>query len=264
MENRETHRRSQWHPSWEVLVNSVIKMSVVVASIVASLWAGSTAAQAEETTIVAFGDSTTATRGPLKIYAKVLEQELPARGLAVRVINAGIGGHNTNNARARFQKDVLAHEPDVVIVQFGINDSAVDVWRKPPAREPRVSLKTYAANLTHLVKTLTARKTRVGLMTPNPLRWTPKLKTLYGKPPYDVEDADGFNVLLKKYAQAVRELGKREQVTVIDVYATFETFGKKDGQSVDDLLLDGMHPNDRGQRIVAELLVEALAGKQGR
>ena len=69
-------------------------------------------------------------------------------------------------------------------------------------------------------------------------------------------------MLLKKYAQAVRALGKREKVTVIDVYAAFEAFGKKAGQSVDDLLLDGMHPNDRGQRIVGGLLVEALAGEQ--
>ena len=43
------------------------------------------------------------------------------------IINAGIGGHNTENARARLQKDVLSKNPDVVIIQFGINDAAIDV-----------------------------------------------------------------------------------------------------------------------------------------
>ena len=222
----------------------------------AGLWVGEI--QAVDT-IVAFGDSTTAARGKLRVYAGCLAGELKKRGRSVRVINAGVGGHHTDMARRRFQKDVLAREPDVVVIQFGINDAAVDVWKNPPATKPRVSLKRYETNLLHFVKTLKARGTRVILMTPNPMRWTPRLRQLYGKPPYLVDDSDGFNVLLEKYAAVVRRIGQGQKVPVADVYAAFQVHGKLAGQSMDDLLLDGMHPNNRGQKIVCDLLLKQLA-----
>ncbi len=40
----------------------------------------------------------------------------------MEVINAGIGGNNSENARARLEKDVLSREPDLVIMMFGTND----------------------------------------------------------------------------------------------------------------------------------------------
>ena len=95
-------------------------------------------------------------------------------------------------------------------------------------------------------------------MTPNPLRWTPQMRKLYGKPPYQPDDTDGFNVKLKAYAEAMRRIAKTEQLPLIDVYQAFEEFGARDGQTVDDLLLDGIHPNERGQRIVADHLLAVL------
>lgn len=67
-------------------------------------------------TIVAFGDSITALRGNLRVYPALIEEELTARGRKIRVVNAGIGGNTTEQAKSRFEKDVLAHEPDVVVV----------------------------------------------------------------------------------------------------------------------------------------------------
>ena len=211
-----------------------------------------------DVTIVTFGDSTTAARGELKVYADVLQDELPERGLDVRVINAGIGGHHTGNARERFENDVLSQNPDVVVIQFGINDAAVDVWKDPPATESRVSLTDYEKNLRHFVRVLVDRRTRVVLMTPNPLRWTPKMRDMYGKPPYLPNDVNGFNVKLASYAETMRQVASTEKVPLIDVYQRFEQFGMTDGQSVDDLLLDGIHPNEKGHRLVADLLTEVL------
>ena len=90
-------------------------------------------------------------------------------------------------------------------------------------------------------------------MTPNPLRWTDKLKKMYGKNPYNPVDPDGFNVRLRDYAMVVRRLAKEESVRLIDVYQAFEEAG-----DVDALLLDGMHPNDRGHRLIADRLLRIL------
>jgi len=49
---------------------------------------------AEPTTLVVFGDSTTAKRGELRIYAEVLQQELPRKGLPVHAVDAGVGGNH--------------------------------------------------------------------------------------------------------------------------------------------------------------------------
>jgi lysophospholipase L1-like esterase len=212
----------------------------------------------EEVTIVAFGDSTTASRGELKVYADILRQELPDRGQSVRVINAGIGGNHSEHARVRFEKDVLSHQPDIVIIQFGINDAAVDVWKDPPASEPRIPLAEYEQNLRRFINVLAERKVNVILMTPNPLRWTPKMRELYGKPPYLPNDTNGFNIKLMDYAATTREIARTEDVPLIDVYQIFESFGKTASQSVDDLLLDGIHPNERGHRLIADPLIATL------
>ena len=176
----------------------------------------------------------------------------------MRVINAGVGGNTTEMARKRFEADVLSHQPGIAIVQFGINDSMIDVWKAPPATQPRVSLERYEANLRHFIQTLKSKNTRVLLMTPNPLRWTPKLKEMYGRPPYQPEEPDGFNGQLVPYCEAVRRVAHEEGAELIDVQRAFFDEAQKQGVSVDTLLLDGMHPNSQGHRIVADLLIERL------
>lgn len=209
---------------------------------------------AEPPTIVAFGDSTTAIRGTLTVYATLLQEEL--RG--VKVINAGVGGNTTQMALKRLETDVLAHAPKLVIVQFGINDAAVDLWKTPPAASPRVPLEQYVQNLRTIVQAVKAKGAQVILMTPNPMRWTPILKEKYGKPPYEVDKPEGFNTPMVPYCEAMTKLAQEEEVALINVQELFRTYAKKMNLEVDKLLLDGMHPNDEGQRIVATALRECI------
>ena len=217
----------------------------------------------EWTKIVAFGDSTTAPRGKLVVYADILRRELPAKGVDAWVINSGVGGNDTNRARQRFERDVLAHKPSLAIIQFGINDAAFDIWKKPPAKKPRVSLARYQENLTFFIEQLHKQNAKVILMTPNPLRWTPKLREMYGRPPYDPNDPSGFSTVLKGYAAAARRLAQTKGVPLVDIYAGYEAYAREDGQSMDELLLDGMHPNAKGHRMAADLLAESVIALMG-
>lgn len=209
-------------------------------------------------TIVAFGDSTTAPRSRTEIYAALLANDLTFDGAPVRVINSGVGSNTSANAKSRFETDVLAHKPGVAILQFGINDAAVDVWKKPPATTPRVALADYRANLSGMVRTLRQRGVRVVLMTPNPLSWTPALFNLYARPPYLPDDPDGMNVLLRDYAEAVRGIARDEGAGLVDVFAAFKEADRKPGRKPGWLCPDGMHPGDDGHRLVADLLIEHL------
>ncbi|MEO8497654.1 MAG: exo-alpha-sialidase [Planctomycetota bacterium] len=208
-----------------------------------------------------FGDSTTAPRpGAVeKVYAVRLQESLLGMGSSLNVCNAGQGSNTTRDAKARFERDVLKYKPRVVVIQFGINDAAVDVWREPPATEPRVSIAEYEANLRVMIATARERGAKVVLMTTNPLRWTNRLKELYGKPPYDPDSADGFDApLLAKYNEQIRRLAKELGTGLVDVRAAFDAYAAEPGHTLDELLLDGMHPNDQGHAITAELLLPVI------
>lgn len=206
-------------------------------------------------TIVVFGDSTTAMNESFPVYGSLLESELTRRyGAPVKVINAGVKGNTTEAAAKRFDADVIAHRPDLVVIQFGINDATTDVWKIPPATEPRVRLRQFSGNLKNFVQALQRENVAVVLMTPNPLQWTPRLVELYGKPPYDVSDPDGLNLNLKTYADEIRRLGAECGVPVVDVMAAHRNRLPTDPP----WLSDGMHPNQPGHEIVAERLVDLI------
>jgi lysophospholipase L1-like esterase len=209
--------------------------------------------------IIMFGDSTTAPRGSLKVYTTRVEAALQSAGGTVGIYNAGIGGNTTRDAHKRMQADVLQYKPRLVVIQFGINDSAVDVWKKPPATTPRVPLKEYLLNLRTMITAAQKAQAKVILMTTNPLRWTPKLKDVYGKPPYDPAAEDGFDsATLAGYNEALRKLAAELKVPLVDVRAAYPEFAKQHQTTIEGMLLDGMHPNDLGQQLVAELLVPAI------
>jgi lysophospholipase L1-like esterase len=207
--------------------------------------------------VVAFGDSTTAPRGKVRVFAQRLEETVGRNDHRVRVINSGVPRDTTRAARERLARDVIAHHPRFATISFGINDSAVDVFNG--ATQPRVPLREYEQNLAWMVSRLREQDIRPILMTPNPVAWTDELKKLYGKPPYRPDDADGWNVLLKEYAQAVRRVAESNDVPLVDTYRLFQAYAAEPGHALNDLMSDGMHPNDAGHDIIADQVALLLA-----
>lgn len=92
--------------------------------------------------IVCFGDSLTFGTGASegRDYPSVLEKLT-----GVEVINAGVPGNTTENALERVDEDVLAYEPDVVLITLGGNDL-----------KNRVGEPTARANLTTIIQRIQA------------------------------------------------------------------------------------------------------------
>ena len=211
--------------------------------------------------VVAFGASTTAFRPGVveKVYSERVAEMLANQGVFVSVHNAGVGGNSSRDALGRFQRDVLRHKPRVVVIQFGINDSAVDVWKSPPATVPRVPLAEYIRNFRSMIAAAQQQNVKVILMTTNPLRWTQRLKDAYGKPPYNPEAEDGFEAPhLVEYNEAIRKLAQELELRLVDVHAAYPAFAAKNNTDVKGLLPDGMHPNDLGHQLVSELLTPVI------
>jgi acyl-CoA thioesterase-1 len=78
---------------------------------------------ADPLTIVALGDSLTEGFGvsPRDAYPFLLQERLHRRGIACRVINAGVSGDTCRNVLARLEA-VFRRAPDLVILEIGVND----------------------------------------------------------------------------------------------------------------------------------------------
>jgi lysophospholipase L1-like esterase len=209
--------------------------------------------------IFMFGDSTTAPRGSVKVYADRVNTMLQSIGSSLSVYNAGVPSNTTVQALKRLQTDVLAYKPRIVVMQFGLNDCAIDVWKKPPATEPRVSQQAYIANYRRMIAATQKAGAKVILMTTNPLRWHSKTRELYGKPPYKPDAEDGFeSATLLAYNDTLRALAKELNVPLVDVHAAYADFAAKKKTFITDMLPDGMHPGDLGHELVAELLLPVI------
>jgi lysophospholipase L1-like esterase len=225
-----------------------------------SSYCGKHKSQLTPITVVAFGDSTTAPRDTIQVFAERLEGKVGYGERKIHVINAGVPANTTRQARARFLTDVVAHHPEFVTILFGINDSAVDVFDSKTT--PRISLQEYEENLRWMISELRSRQIRPILLTPNPVAWTDQLRKLYSTAPYRPEAPDGWNVLLKDYAATVRDVGSTERVPVVDSYQIFDSITSAPGHARNDLTLDGMHPNNAGHVLLAEHILHILRDPQ--
>lgn len=211
------------------------------------------AAPPKTLTIVAFGDSTTALRPTVeKVYADRLPTMLEAHGISATVINSGVGGshtghlednalHKRQHALDRFQTAVRDHDPDIVIIQFGWNDSWVDQGGEESAS--RIPLADYRKNLHHMVTTLQDDGAKVILMTPNRPQATMAA--------WRVKRTE-------EYVDAVRELASELKLPLVDVWAAYAQYNSIDGQNSDVLLVDEVHPGDKGHALVAEQLAKLI------
>jgi lysophospholipase L1-like esterase len=205
--------------------------------------------------IVALGDSVTYGVRPdgavtaQQTFCAQVEAALRSKNIDASILNRGVPGDNTQRMLARFERDVISHRPNLVLVMAGINDSAwVDAG--PRARtSPRVPLAEFARNLQEIVGRVRDSGGRVLLLTPNPI----SRAYVYSNVGY--YSSHDMNEELARYVSAVRETGRQMAVPVADVFADWMT----SGMSLDSLLLDGIHPNAEGhRRIAATLLPEVL------
>ena len=247
---------------WITTMQGDLRMKINVADLGAGeipIFVPPPKAQPKPGGIIMFGDSTTAPRGAVKVYATRVEIALQSIGSSLSVSNSGVPSNTTVQARKRLQEEVLRHKPRIVVMQFGINDSAVDVWKKPPMTEPRVSLSAFIDNYRAMITEAQQQGAKVIVMTTNPLRWTSKLRELYGKPPYQADAEDGFESLnLTRYNDALRTLATELKVPLVDVHTAYPAFAEKHKTTIDAMLTDGMHPGDLGHQLVAELLAPAI------
>lgn len=195
-------------------------------------------------TIVAFGDSITAAtqQAPQDRWPEILRGALQARFPAcpIRMINAGVGGNTSREGLARFERDVLAHQPHYVTMEFG-NDATYDPLR-------HVSLEEFAANLEGMAaRTMEGDRGRVWLLTFPPIinAWHACRDHAFFKP------HGGQDAYQDRYRQRTRQLAHARGLPLVDIDQALRAEMAVHGPEP-YILSDGVHLTAAGNRVVAD------------
>ena len=147
----------------------------------------------------------------------------------VNVIVTAIGGENSASGAERFTREVLTHRPDVLTIDYGLNDR-------------RQGLAAAQAAWRAMIEQALALPTKVLLLTP-----TPDASAIGAGP------AEDWAALLA-HAEQIRALAQEYHVGLVDSLQAFDRYQQAGGE-LSDLLSWSNHPNRAGHALVATELL---------
>ena len=153
---------------------------------------------------------------------RTLKQRFPYA--VINVIVTAVGGENAEEGSRRFCSDVLCHKPDLVILDYGLNDRAI-------------GLDAAEAAWRFMIRETLTYGAKMMLMTPS---WD---MTWFGKD-------DGWKDL-EGHAALIRSLAEEYSLALGDSFAAFGRYVKGGGSLV-NLLSHVNHPSPLGHELIAE------------
>ncbi|TQO39642.1 lysophospholipase L1-like esterase [Arenibacter algicola] len=144
----------------------------------------------------------------------------------VNSITTSIGGEQSEQGAKRFKDDVLSHKPDVLFIDYALNDRRIGLTRAKKAWEK-------------MIQEAIAYGTKVILLTP-----TPDLN----------EDIQSPNSELAKYSGQIRELAKKYKIGLVDSYILFQKIAKT--EDLNTYMAQGNHINKKGHQVVVKAILD--------
>lgn len=151
----------------------------------------------------------------------------------INSITTAIGGENSEQGVKRFKQDVLCHKPDVLFIDYALNDRGIGLDRSRKAWE-------------EMIEEAQAKHIKVILLTP-----TPDLKEII------LDD----QAPLEQYSKQIRALSIKHGTGLVDSYAAFKE-KKKNGEDLKTYMSQSNHPNERGHKVVKELILDYFFDNQ--
>ena len=171
-------------------------------------------------------------------------------GTEIVVQNPSVCGDTSRIALERMPRDVQAHRPDVLLVQFGMNDC--NCWVSD-AGAPRVSPRAFAANLEEIIE----RGFRFGvrhlfLMTNHPSGRN------HGPMPGSEITYEAAN---RRYNAIIRSIAAdwKDRVDLLDAEREFESRLDRERPLVRALARDEIHLAELGHDLYYEIVCPPLA-----
>jgi lysophospholipase L1-like esterase len=159
------------------------------------------------------------------LFFKQLKEIYP--NAVVNVITTAKGGENSVNGEKRFKKDVLTHKPDVLFIDYALNDRVGGIEQSKKA-------------MTKMIKAALKKHIKVILFTPTPHQNFNLLDTTNAYEPF---------------AKEIRWLAKEYSVGLVDSYNIFRE-KLKEGHKVTEYMSQVNHPNKEGHQLVADEILK--------
>lgn len=140
-------------------------------------------------------------------------------------IVTAIGGEHSEDGEKRFAQQVLTMRPDVIFIDYALNDR-------------RIGMERAKAAWSRMIEAAQASGVKVILLTP-----TPDTR----------EDIKDEHAPLMAYAAMIRGLAGHYRTGLVDSYAAFRQKALA-GESMERYMSQSNHPNEEGHRIVAVLI----------
>lgn len=168
---------------------------------------------------------------PFESYPHLVHVELKRHypHAVINTIVTAIGGENSVPGTMRFERDVLPHKPDVVFIDYALNDR-------------RLPLEKVEAAWRHMIQTCKKHGIHVVLLTPT------------GDSKADMTNATDP---LRQRADLIRRIAEAENVPLADVAAAWLAEIAA-GTREEELLSQPNHPNLRGHQVAASAIMHAL------
>jgi len=202
----------------------------------------------KKTRILFFGDSITELgvkpekyRGYILQLEDLLKKENKAD--QYELIGSGISGNKVYDLYLRIEEDVLAKNPDVVVIYVGVND----VWHKTllgTGTDPDKFEKFYMA----IIKRLQAKNIKVVVCTP----------AVVGEKTDMSNQLDGD---LNRYSNIIRDIAKKNNLPLVDLRRQFQEYLSKnnpENKEKEILTYDRVHMNDKGNLFLAQQMWSVL------
>jgi len=145
----------------------------------------------------------------------------------INIINTSIGGENSVSGEKRFESDVLIHRPDVLFIDYALNDRSVGLDKAKEAWEK-------------MIDQALKKGIKVVLLTPSPDQ---------------SENIQDQNAVLGKYAQQIRNLSGKFGVGLVDSYANFKQVVTS-GDTLSKYMAQSNHPNEKGHLLIANEIMK--------
>jgi acyl-CoA thioesterase-1 len=189
-----------------------------------------------------FGDSICFGQGvsPHQVWVARIAADLAATfaDAAITVQNPSVNGNTTRAALERMPYDVQAHRPDVLIVQFGMNDC--NFWETDHGH-PRVSPDAFMANLREIIhrgRLCGAKEVLLGVNHPS-TRSSAKLP--HANITYEQSN--------RRYNSLIRDVAGIAEVQLVDMERAVDA-AVREGATFEEFVLDdGLHLSLKGHQI---------------
>lgn len=187
---------------------------------------------------------------PHRIWVNQVATRLEKLHPGLVVQNPSVNGRTTRQALEDMPYQVQAHHPDVVYIQFGMNDC--NHWVSDNGTT-RVSLPSFEANLTEIIlRAKLAGASQVFLATNHP---TPRVV------PYD--NVPGVTISYQdsnaSFNAAIRQVAEAQDAVLMDNEAHWLSRNLNVPASLQKLVLpDGIHLSESGHAVYADFVGSQL------